>query len=143
MTWFKRDLDRWIPGVSRKMIWPSGRFLIPRRRLRVVWGLLETMASFWPRSRLRSVDLPALGRPIRAIKPDLNFEALFSFIGTIQIQFQTFQRILGGFLLRLLFAFPRSDADHFFPDHHFHAEHLGMIRAELFSQKIAGGGPDT
>jgi hypothetical protein len=38
-------------------------------RCRVVWGLGETMASFWPRSRLRSVDFPTFGRPIRLTKP--------------------------------------------------------------------------
>ena len=38
-------------------------------RLRVVCGLSETIASFWPTSRLRSVDLPALGRPTSATKP--------------------------------------------------------------------------
>jgi hypothetical protein len=40
-------------------------------RLRVVWGLGETMATFWPTSVLTSVDLPALGRPTIATKPDL------------------------------------------------------------------------
>jgi len=39
-------------------------------RLRVVWGLGETMATFWPTRVLTSVDLPALGRPTIATKPD-------------------------------------------------------------------------
>src|SRR5207302_7513973 len=57
------------PGVSTKTIWASGRLRMPVIRLRVVWGRGETMASFWPTSRFRSVDLPALGRPMRDTKP--------------------------------------------------------------------------
>ncbi len=38
-------------------------------RLRVVCGLSETMASFSASSRLSSVDLPALGRPMSAAVP--------------------------------------------------------------------------
>src|SRR6185503_14274927 len=40
-------------------------------RVRVVCGLSETMASLWPTMRLRSVDLPAFGRPSNETKPDL------------------------------------------------------------------------
>ena len=32
-------------------------------RWRVVCGLREVMLTFWPTSRLSSVDLPTLGRP--------------------------------------------------------------------------------
>src|SRR5512136_933133 len=39
-------------------------------RLRVVCGLGETIATFFPRMRLRSVDLPTLGGPTIAMKPD-------------------------------------------------------------------------
>lgn len=39
-------------------------------RLRVVWGLGETMATFWPTRVLTNVDLPALGRPTMAMNPD-------------------------------------------------------------------------
>src|ERR687888_383706 len=39
-------------------------------RFLVVCGLSETIASFVPTSRLRSVDLPAFGRPIRETNPD-------------------------------------------------------------------------
>src|SRR4051794_17447938 len=38
-------------------------------RLRVVCGLSDTIASFVPTMRLSSVDLPALGRPMRDTKP--------------------------------------------------------------------------
>src|SRR6266513_3798518 len=40
-------------------------------RVRVVCGLSDTMASLWPTTRLRSVDLPAFGRPRNETKPDL------------------------------------------------------------------------
>ena len=36
---------------------------------RVVCGLSETAAIFWPTSRFSSVDFPAFGRPIRATYP--------------------------------------------------------------------------
>jgi len=35
----------------------------------VVCALGETIASFWPRRRFRSVDFPTLGRPTRLMKP--------------------------------------------------------------------------
>src|SRR5271169_6460649 len=41
-------------------------------RLRVVWGLRVTMASFSPTSAFSSVDFPALGRPMMETKPERN-----------------------------------------------------------------------
>src|SRR5690554_6346627 len=38
--------------------------------LRVVCGLLETMATLWPRRALRRVDFPTFGRPTTATKPE-------------------------------------------------------------------------
>src|ERR1022692_3323704 len=38
--------------------------------VRVVWGLLATMAILAPMSWFSSVDLPALGRPRMETKPD-------------------------------------------------------------------------
>src|SRR5271156_2321435 len=61
----------WMPGVSIRTIWASSRLRMPWMRLRVVCGLGETMATFWPTRVLTSVDLPALGRPTIATKPDL------------------------------------------------------------------------
>ena len=56
-----------MPGVSTNTIWP-GRSAVPcftpRMRVRVVCGLSETIATFVPTIRLRSVDFPALGRPM-------------------------------------------------------------------------------
>src|SRR5258707_11197836 len=43
---------------------------MPTIRLRVVCGFSETIETFCPRMRLRSVDLPALGRPTSATTPN-------------------------------------------------------------------------
>ncbi len=53
MRSFMRCIGLWMPGVSKRTICPSGRLTTARMRLRVVWGLSETMATFWP---TRSVD---------------------------------------------------------------------------------------
>src|SRR5262247_4075324 len=58
------------------MIWPSGRVTMPRMRVRVVCGFDETAAICSPTSALSKVDLPALGRPMRAAKPDLCFSVI-------------------------------------------------------------------
>jgi len=47
-----------------------GRVATPRIARRVVCGLSETIATFWPTIALTSVDLPTLGRPASAMKPD-------------------------------------------------------------------------
>jgi hypothetical protein len=49
--------------------------LIPAIRVRVVWGLGETIETFWPRRRFISVDFPTFGRPTIATKPDLKWLA--------------------------------------------------------------------
>jgi hypothetical protein len=36
---------------------------------RVVWGLGEVMATFWPIKLFKKVDLPTLGRPISNTLP--------------------------------------------------------------------------
>ena len=61
----------WMPGVSTNTICPSSVVSTVWMRLRVVWGLLEVMAIFWPIRWFMRVDLPTLGRPIRVTKPDL------------------------------------------------------------------------
>ena len=50
-------------GLAAGMVW------IPRMAWRVVWALWEVMASFRPRMRFSSVDLPTLGRPTMATWP--------------------------------------------------------------------------
>ncbi|KAF5048778.1 hypothetical protein DSECCO2_446530 [anaerobic digester metagenome] len=61
----------WMPGVSRKTICSSAVVRMPVMLVRVVWGLGETMAIFSPRTAFRKVDFPALGGPMRAMKPAL------------------------------------------------------------------------
>ena len=71
----------WTPGVSTKTIcaagctpFSAGTSTTPAMRLRVVCGLAETMATFSPVRTLRSVLLPALGRPRMATNPDFKGE---------------------------------------------------------------------
>src|SRR5258708_686659 len=70
MRRFSRDVDSWMPGVSRKIICAPSRFTTPSTELRVVCGFSDTIASFPPTSALSKVDLPALGRPTIETKPD-------------------------------------------------------------------------
>src|SRR5882724_8371768 len=62
-------LGRKMPGVSTRMIWALLSITIPRIRARVVCTLRETMVTLEPTSALTSVDLPTLGAPISATKP--------------------------------------------------------------------------
>ena len=72
MRRFISCIGLWMPGVSKSTIWAPGRFTTARMRLRVVCGLSETIATFWPTSRLTSVDLPTFGRPTTVTKPARN-----------------------------------------------------------------------
>src|SRR5215468_10986445 len=58
-----------IPGVSTRMICALPSTTMPRISARVVCTLRETMVTFSPTNALTSVDLPTLGAPIRATKP--------------------------------------------------------------------------
>src|SRR5882724_2804076 len=58
-----------MPGVSTRMIWALFSITIPRISARVVCTLRETMVTLEPTSALTSVDLPTLGAPISATKP--------------------------------------------------------------------------
>ena len=62
-------LGRKMPGVSTKMICASRWIAMPRTCERVVCTLRDTMETFAPTSALSSVDLPALGAPMSATKP--------------------------------------------------------------------------
>src|SRR5712671_519428 len=62
-------LGRKIPGVSTRMIWALLSITMPRISARVVCTLRETMVTLEPTSALTSVDLPTLGAPISATKP--------------------------------------------------------------------------
>src|SRR5882757_3128014 len=60
---------RKIPGVSTKMIWALFSITMPRISARVVCTLRDTMVTLEPTRALTSVDLPTLGAPINATKP--------------------------------------------------------------------------
>ena len=64
-----RRLGAKMPGVSTKMSCDSPSIAMPRMSARVVCTLRETMVTLEPTSALSSVDLPALGAPISATKP--------------------------------------------------------------------------
>ena len=72
MRRFISCIGLWMPGVSKSTICAPGRFTTARMRLRVVWGLSETIATFWPTSRLTRVDLPTFGRPTTVTNPARN-----------------------------------------------------------------------
>src|SRR5206468_8569203 len=52
-----------------RMIWALSSITMPRIKARVVCTLRETMVTLEPTSALTSVDLPTLGAPISATKP--------------------------------------------------------------------------
>jgi hypothetical protein len=54
---------------------------MPAIRLRVVCGLLETMAIFSPKIALSKVDFPTLGRPTIDINPVLFIKIKNPFVG--------------------------------------------------------------
>ena len=58
------------PGRSTSTSCQSGPLATPRIARRVVCGLSETIATLAPTIALASVDLPTLGRPAKATKPD-------------------------------------------------------------------------
>ena len=59
-----------MPGVSTKTIWALSCVAMPRTMARVVCTLWVTIDTLAPTSWLTSVDLPALGAPISATKPE-------------------------------------------------------------------------
>src|ERR1700709_2936697 len=64
-----RRLGRKMPGVSARIIWALLSITMPRISARVVCTLRETIVTLEPPSALTSVDLPTLGAPISATKP--------------------------------------------------------------------------
>src|SRR5271154_4013184 len=79
---FKREPSvlrgRWMPGVSTKTTWASaaGSCRTPRMRCRVVFGREEGIATLVPTMAFTRVDLPTLGRPTTATKPERTSSAL-------------------------------------------------------------------
>src|SRR5690348_5438300 len=64
-----RRLGWKMPGVSTKMICALWSMTMPRISARVVCTLDETIVTLEPTSALTKVDLPTLGAPISATKP--------------------------------------------------------------------------
>src|ERR1700688_3530243 len=64
-----RRFGKKMPGVSTRMIWALSSITMPRISARVVCTLRETIVTLEPTSALTSVDLPTLGAPISATKP--------------------------------------------------------------------------
>src|SRR5258708_36933130 len=62
-------LGRKMPGVSTRMICAWFSITMPRISARVVCTLRETIVTLEPTSALTRVDLPTLGAPISATKP--------------------------------------------------------------------------
>src|ERR1700753_508471 len=58
-----------IPGLSTRMICELFSTTMPRISARVVCTLRDTIVTLEPTSALTSVDLPTLGAPISAKKP--------------------------------------------------------------------------
>ncbi len=58
-----------MPGVSMKTSWLVPSMAMPRTGMRVVCTLWLTIDTLAPTSALTSVDLPALGAPMTAMKP--------------------------------------------------------------------------
>ena len=68
-----RRLGAKMPGVSMKTICASPSVTTPRICARVVCALWVTIETLVPTSELSSVDLPALGAPTSAMKPQRVF----------------------------------------------------------------------
>src|SRR6478672_24254 len=64
-----RRFGKKMPGVSTRMICALSSITMPRISARVVCTLRETMVTLEPTSALTRVDLPTLGAPISATKP--------------------------------------------------------------------------
>jgi hypothetical protein len=58
-----------IPGVSMNTSWLAPSMAMPRSGMRVVCTLWLTIETLAPTRALTSVDLPALGAPMTAMKP--------------------------------------------------------------------------
>ena len=69
MAFSKGRFGAKIPGVSTKMIWAWPAMEMPIMRVRVVWTLGVTIATFEPTMALSNVDLPAFGAPSNATYP--------------------------------------------------------------------------
>src|SRR6266853_3208846 len=111
-------LGRKIPGVSTRMIWALLSIKIPRISARVVCTLRETIVTLEPTSALTSVDLPTLGAPISATKP---------------------QRVATGAALSGMSSIVAAAADAFTRNHHGGGDLFGgaLAAADAFGRRQA------
>src|SRR5581483_6916586 len=117
-----------MPGVSMNTSWLAPSTAMPRTGLRVVCTLWLTIDTLAPTSRLTSVDLPAFGAPITAMKPQrVSPAGAGSLMGpphALARQQRSGGSLLGGALARPLTA-RRLGA----LDAHFGGEARGMVGA--------------
>jgi len=59
-----------MPGVSTKTSCVFGSVKTPLIWCRVVWGLLDVIATFSPQIALTSEDFPTFGLPTTVTNPD-------------------------------------------------------------------------
>jgi hypothetical protein len=92
-----RRLGAKMPGVSMKTICASPSVTTPRIWARVVCALCVTIDTFAPTSELSRVDLPALGAPTRAMKPQRVFSGVAGVSSwRVAPDFLSDQEFLGG-----------------------------------------------
>src|ERR1700760_4380168 len=85
-----------MPGVSTRMICDLPSIAMPRISARVVCTLRETMVTLEPTSALTSVDLPTLGAPISATKPQRVASVASGILSVIAAAADAFARDHGG-----------------------------------------------
>src|SRR6202158_1184601 len=105
-----------IPGVSTRMICALFSITMPRISARVVCTLRETLVTLEPTSALTSVDLPTLGAPISATKP---------------------QRVATGAASAEVSSIIAAAADAFALDHHGRCDLFGsaLAAADAFGRR--------
>src|SRR5215217_7812288 len=137
-----RRLGAKMPGVSMKTSWALSVVTTPRTWLRVVCALCVTMETLVPTRALSSVDLPALGAPTRAMKPQAVSMGSMSVIcwpigflpNLLRDQEQLGGLVFGDLLGRAnsaqRFKFAQGDGD---------GEFGGVVRAAPVGLGIGGG----
>lgn len=86
----------WSPGVSVSTSWLAPSMTMPRTGTRVVCTLCETIDTLVPTSALTRVDLPALGLPKMAMKPQRGVWLAGSDMGVFRYAFALEERACCG-----------------------------------------------
>src|SRR5262245_15260892 len=131
-----------IPGVSMKMSWAVPSIAMPRRRVRVVCTLGVTMATLLPTSALISVDLPALGAPINAMKPQrvsVPLPAAGSAIIAFRLHALALEQRLGGGLLGRTLRAAGALGRLLVRKLHLDAKHRAVVRAGALDLAVHRG----